>query len=504
MEGQGTSGPVTRTICSAGVEATERAIQDAASLTRSQGGATWVETAGQPSRTYVAVPQGAEIKLGGYRSIQPKRLALQRGVEVYRIPLPRKGTVSGGRHQVVTINGSSERKIDWKAQGIDVEKAGDAETWSAQRINELETVEGVGGEVWSALAATYERESEGEYDPKTSVLLDHAESMPKVLGRIIRGPKRQLGREHRVVPVGQATEIGSESFAWLMRRPGRTAEEKAHRGVRCSVRTTDYDTLENRVVRDYAQRTIHEVQRTPHAKPLLKQWERECHWVDRGLRELGVGMPRGHAQANQVLRMNPDYRRVWEARKALLDRLEQTELLWCWQGETWNEFALCLFKAAVARHLEADDPQAGWHAAIRSPIRMRRGQHQGRWIETDQQTAGIWVHMSRKRVLRLLGGGMQSEGSPWTAACRALLFEMDGKNGKIGEINVYAIPPADCAVRDGSREAAEFRGDPSVGSVVAVSQSKSKETRNSEFVHAGAGLGQAMKTIGKEIESLMR
>ena len=504
MEGQGTSGPVTRTICSQGVEATERAIQAAARLTLNQGGATWVETAGQPSRTYAVVPKGTAIKLGGYRSIQPKRLAPRHGVEVYRIPLPRKGTVSGGTDQVVTVNGACERTIDWKAQGIDVERAGDTETWSAQRINALETVEGVGGEVWPALAAIYERESEGEYDPKTSILLDHAESMPRVLGRIIRDPKRQLGRERRVVPVGQATEIGSESFAWLMRQPGRTAEEKAHRGVLCSVRTTEYDTLENRVVRDYAQRTIREVQRTPHAKALLKKWERECHWVDRGLRELGVGMPRGHAQANQVLRMNPDYRRVWEARKALLDRLEQTELLWCWQGETWNEFALCLFKAAVARHLEADDPQAGWHAAIRSPIRMRRGQHQGRWIETDQQTAGIWVHMSQERVLRLLGGGMQSEGSPWTAACRALLYEMDRENRKIGEMNVYAMPPADCAVRDGWREATEVYGDPSVGSVMVVSQSKLKEARESEFVHAGAGLGQAMKTIGRGIESLMR
>lgn len=421
---------------------------------------------------------------------------------MYRIPLPRKGTVSGGRHQVVTVNGI-EREIDWTARGIDIENAGDAETWSAQRINELETVAGVGGEVWSALAAAYERENEGEYDPKTSVLLDQAESMPKVLGRIIRDPKRQLGREHRVVPVGQATEIGSESFAWLMRQPGRTAEEKAHRGVLCSVRTTEFDTLENRIVRDYARRTIREVQRTPPAKA-LKKWERECHWVDRGLRELGVGMPHGHAQANQVLRMNPDYRRVWEARKALLDRLEQTELLWCWQGETWNEFALCLFKAAVARHLEADDPQAGWHAAVRSPIRMRRGQHQGRWIETDQQTAGIWVHMSRKRVLRLLGGGMQSEGSPWTAACRALLYEMDGGNRKIGKMNVYAMPPADCAVCDGWREAKDVGGDPSAGGLMAVSQSKLKETRKSEFVRAGAGLGQAMKTLGRGIECLMQ
>lgn len=495
---------MTRTICRTRVEATERAIRKAASKTLNQGGATWVETAGQPSRTFVVVPQGTTIKLGGYRSIQPKRLAPRHGVEVYRIPLPRKGTVTGGMQQEVTINGTSERNIDWKARGIDIEDAGDAETWSAQRINELETVEGVGGEVWSALAATYERESEGEYDPKTSVLMDQAESMPRVLGRIVREPKRQLGREHRVVPVGQATEIGSESFAWLMRQPGRTAEEKAHRGVLCSVRTTDYDALENRVVRDYAQRTIREVQRTPHAKPLLKQWERECHWVDRGLRELGVGMPRGRTQANQVLRMNPDYRRVWEARKALLDRLEQTELLWCWQGETWNEFALCLFKAAVARHLEADDPQAGWHAAIRSPIRMRRGQHQGRWIETDQQTAGIWVHMSRKRVLRLLGGGMQSEGSPWTAACRALLYEMDGKNQKIGEMNVYAMPPADCVARDDWHEATEACGDPSVGSILVVTKSTSKEARTSEFVHPGAGLGQAMKTIGREIESFMR
>ena len=473
------------TVSSATIEATEKAIRKAAAGTRSKGRPTWVETAGQPSRTYIIVPQGSVVKLGGYRAVQPKRLAPRDGSEVYRIPLPRKGTVAGDAKQQVTIEGADGGMINWAARGLDAEKAGDTETWSAQRINMLETVEGVGGQVWPALAKKYARKSTDQYDPKTSILLDHAMRMPGVLARIGRDPKNRLGRQQRVVPIVQASEIGVESFAWLMRQSGRTPEEKAHRGVLCSVRSTEYDTLENRVVRDYAQRTILEVHRAENALPQLKKWARECHWLDRGLRELQVGTLQGPVQANQVLRMNPDYRRVWEARKELLDRMEQTELLWCWQGETWNELALCLFKAAMARYQESSDPEVGWQAVIRSPIRMRRGQHEGRWIETDQQTSGIWVNMQRRRILRLLGGGLESSGSPPVAACRALLYEMDRDDQQIAEMDVFAIPPVDC-------------GQAGHGQIKVVSGRESKTVE----VWADEALCEAMKLIDRGLAQL--
>ena len=476
---------MARTVLSATVEATDKAIREAVAVTRSEGKPTWVETAGQPSRIYIVVPQGSAVKLGGYRAIQPKRLAPRDGSEVYRIPLPRKGTVAGGAVQQVTIGGAEGSMIDWTARGLEAEKAGDTETWSAQRINMLETAEGVGGQVWHALAKEYARKSIDKYDPKTSILLDHAERMPGVLARIGRDPKNRLGRQQRVVPIVQASEIDKESFAWLMRQSGRTPEEKAHRGVLCSIRSTEYDTLENRVVRDYAQRTIQEVRRAEHAGRRLEEWKSKCHWLDRVLRELQVGTLQGPAQANQVLRMNPDYRRVWEARKELLDRMEQTELLWCWQGETWNELALCLFKAAMAKYQESSDPEAGWHAVIRSPIRMRRGQREGRWIETDQQTSGIWVNMQRRCILRLLGGGLESSGSPSVAACRALLYEMDHDDQQIAEMDVFAIPPVDC-------------GQAGHGQIKVVSGSVPKTVE----VRADEALCEAMKVIDRGLAQL--
>ena len=389
--------------------------------------------------------------------------------------------------QQVTI-GSESIELDWKARGV-VGNAGDAETRSAQRINELETVEGVGGQVWPALAARYAKRSEIKYDPKTHVLREHAERMPGVVARILRDPKQRLGRKDRVVPVERATEIGTESFAWLMRQSGRTPEEKAQRGVMCSVRTTEYDTLENRVVRDYAARTIQEVQRIRHPEQALTRWARDCHWIDRGLCDLGVGKPQGHVQANQVLRMNPDYRRVWEARKELLDQVEKTELLWCWQGETWNEFALCLFKAAMAEY-EASS-KLGWQAVIRSPIRMRRGQHEGRWIETDQQAAGVWVHLTRGLVLRLLGGGLESQGSPPIAACRVILYEISREHQPIGEMSVYAIPPID---RCHGRQRGEEYG---VGCLMLVA-----ETTTTEVVQPEEPLDEAMTAIRTALEAM--
>ena len=51
----------------------------------------------------------------------------------------------------------------------------------------------------------------------------------------------------------------------------------------CSVRTMDYDTLENRVIRDFSQRSVSEVRRTEHPHQDLKEWARKCSVVDQNL-----------------------------------------------------------------------------------------------------------------------------------------------------------------------------------------------------------------------------
>lgn len=482
---------------------TEAAIRDAVDKVQKDGIATRVATVGHPSRTFLVVPKDHRVKLGGFRAVQPRRLAPQsEGVEAYRVPLPRKGTVSGSGRQQLIIGAEYQSQIDWKELGIDWEKAGNTETWSAHRINQLESAVGGGGAAWRRLATKYAQECETNYEPRTSVLLKQSKTIFAVLARIVRDPKRRLGRQRRIVPVVNATEIDTESFAWLVRQSGRTSEEKAHRGVLCSVRTTDYDTLENRVIRDYAQRSVSEVQRTEHPHQELKEWARKCSIVDQDLARLGVGKTKGSIQPNQVLRMNLDYRRVWEARKELLKQVEQSELLWCWQGETWNELALCLFKASMAKYSDhscSKNPKSGWHAIIHSPIRMRRGQREGRWIETDQQTAGIWVNLQRQRVLRLLGGGMRSTGSPTVPACRALMYEMSRDDKHIAEMDVYAIPPIDVLNDDqpGQKET-PTDGQDGHGRIMVVSGGN-KMTEN---VLANKSLCSAMNAIRIGLEKM--
>ena len=480
----------------------EAAIRVAVDKVQKDGTATRVVTAGHPSRTFLIVPKNLRVKLGGFRAVQPKRLAPRmEGVEAYRVPLPRKGTVAGFGRQQLIIGAEYQSPIDWKEQGIDWEKAGNTETWSAHRISQLESAAGVGGAVWQSLAKKYAQESESNYDPRTSVLLKHSETMFAVLARIVRDPKRRLGRQRRIIPVVNATEIDTESFAWLVRQSGRTSEEKAHRGVLCSVRTMDYDTLENRVIRDFSQRSVSEVRRTEHPHQDLKEWARKCSVVDQNLARLGVGEIKGSIQPNQVLRMNLDYRRVWEARKELLNQVEQSELLWCWQGETWNEFALCLFKASMAKYSDDScfkNPGSGWRAIIHSPIRMRRGQREGRWIETDQQTAGIWVNLQQQRVLRLVGGGMRSTDGPTVPACRALMYEMSRDDKHIAEMDVYAIPPIDALYDEPKHEEPPTERQAGHGRIMVISGG----LKMAENVLANRSLCNAMNVIRIGLEKM--
>lgn len=416
-----------------------------------RGGVALVEIPRQPSRTYLVVErtrreEARRVRLGGLRAEQPRRQAPGGRSDVYRLPNPRRRANGGAGRQTVFVDGTAVGAVDWNERGIrtEPEQGGEDwnETWSAGRIEALRGRRGTGKQVWRELGEGYARPAGERFEPMTEVLRVHARTLPPVLARLARSLKTALRRTRRLRPAAQAHEVDAESYAWLMRQSGRTAQEKAHRGIVCPVRVTTWDTPENRVVRDFVERTVREIDRSGAQEPVLDDWRRRSRWMGRRLGELGVGPVQGVAKTNQVLRLNLDYQRVWSARKELLDQAERKEQLWCWQGETWSELALCLVLAAMAWDAEEERPEDGWSAALRAPVRLRRGQEQGRWIEADVGTAAVWVDVEAGRVLRLVGGGMPREKNVRGAACRLLMDDL--QTGKqIGHADVFAAPPSD-------------------------------------------------------------
>ena len=83
-----------------------------------------------------------------------------------------------------------------------------------------------------------------------------ARDMPPVLSRIFDDIRKLLRRSRQLVNVSQVRQLDSGCLRWLIRQPGRCVAEKAgpRQQVMGVIREDDYNTLENRVLKDFLLR----------------------------------------------------------------------------------------------------------------------------------------------------------------------------------------------------------------------------------------------------------
>lgn len=90
-------------------------------------------------------------------------------------------------------------------------------------------------------------------EPRMDVIVQIALEYREALERLAQSLRRTLRRERRMTAVGRVQQLDSACLEWFVRQPGRTAVEKAGvaQELLALVRTEDYDTLENRVFKDF-------------------------------------------------------------------------------------------------------------------------------------------------------------------------------------------------------------------------------------------------------------
>ena len=406
---------------------------------------TVIDGPGKASRSaiFVVAPADAEPRLSGYRALQPEWIATSGDEErrAWRIPLPRPTTPN---RQRVSANGSI-REIEWTEDDLDPEaREGGAYIDVAARIRQIEETRIRGtARGWERIRAEFERTLPGGYEPRTEVLKQHARELPPVLERIARSPKTVLAREERIVPPERVEHTSRRSMKWLAGRPGRTMEERARRGVLTEVRVTDPDTRENRVVRDFAEMTAREIQRLPQGlrDMQLVQWGRECANVAAALRERGVGKLEPGAKPNQVLRMNPGYRRIWTAREELIRKTDLEDELWAWQVEGWNELGLLVASVSVM-NLE------GWTPVVKPPVTLRVGQEKGRWLALEQEPFCVLVEPDTGWWMEVHAGGRNLGSEVPPGACCALTLGTTRQGaGKKAKLTLYSLGPMEGEIR---------------------------------------------------------
>jgi len=250
-------------------------------------------------------------------------------------------------------------------------------------------------------------------EPRMDVIVGIALDFQKDVVRLATSPRRILRRERQRTPVGRVQQMDSACLAWLVRQPGRTAVEKAGptQEILAVVRTEDYDTLENRVLKDFVirciaaadlyigeHRTRFEASDRYKAVAALRN---RCQRILRETPLVHVHSLSAIPQPNYVLLHDPAYRELWVWYLKLVRRQQVNDEAWRWQRRLWADFV----RLRVAAQLIQPFKEDGF--AARTPFAHDL------WVR-EEQDAGCWLHPADWPGPVILRG---SRGSEIVAQC---------------------------------------------------------------------------------------
>jgi hypothetical protein len=222
------------------------------------------------------------------------------------------------------------------------------------------------------------------------------------LVRLSESPRKILRRERRLTPVGRVQQVDDACLVWLVRRPGRTAVEKAGptQQILSVVRTEDYDTLENRVLRDFLRRCIgaadlyirehkgHFEQSTRYrAVAILRD---TCRRLLRDTPLAQVRSLPGFPQPNYVLLHDRAYRELWGWYMRLVRRLKVTDDAWRWQRRLWSDFVR-LSVACEIVHANGGQREFSARMPFAHDLWVREEQDAGCWLHPMDWPGPVWL-----------------------------------------------------------------------------------------------------------------
>ena len=259
-------------------------------------------------------------------------------------------------------------------------------------------------------------------EPRMDVIVGIALDFQEDLVHLATSPRRILRRERQRTPVGRVQQMDSACLAWLVRQPGRTAVEKAGptQQILAVVRAEDYDTLENRVLKDFVARCI--AAADLYVREHRSRFEASARYkavaaLRDTCRRLMRETPLVHVrslpaipQPNYVLLHAPAYRELWSWYLKLVRRQQVNDEAWRWQRRLWADFVRLRVAAQLIQPFEEDEFTA------RTPFAHDL------WVR-EEQDAGCWLLPADWPGPVILRGG---QGAEIVAQCaHPLAFDGD-------------------------------------------------------------------------------
>jgi len=177
-------------------------------------------------------------------------------------------------------------------------------------------------------------------EPPTRLINIIAKDKITVIQELSSQMRKILKREREMVPISRVQQLDSVCLRWLTIQPGYTTEQKAgiKQRVKSVIRIETYNTLENRVFKEFLHLCLFECQRyIKKYEKLFKNSERikevrklQCLALYillkpemEGIKKI-VNIPK----PNYVLQNNKNYKVIWDLYKKLLKNTKIMELIW--------------------------------------------------------------------------------------------------------------------------------------------------------------------------------
>jgi uncharacterized protein DUF2357 len=229
-------------------------------------------------------------------------------------------------------------------------------------------------------------------EPRMALIVRIAQKMHRRLPDTVSVMRRILLRERELVSLHRIQETDNACLRWYARQPGSTTPEKAgsKQKLLAIVRQESFDTLENRVLKDFilrcSQASAHylnvevglRMQGASRARE-VRRYKSICNTCIADPVFEQVSLPAPGTQPNYVLQNDLRYREIWHLYSKLLRREEEEDRIWDWQPRTWADVMRLLAGAALEWARGGRNLRDGmvFEQLVTSPLRLRAEQSLG-------------------------------------------------------------------------------------------------------------------------------
>jgi hypothetical protein len=258
---------------------------------------------------------------------------------------------------------------------------------------------------WSD-AFTWLKEIQDENEPPYDPIVEIAQCSGDTVERLLSYPRRLLRREREKVHLAKLEEIDEGCMRWMVRQPGRNLAERAgsQQHLLGIVRKDNFDTFENRVLREFCHKAMAESFYYTQRHSLFSKssrW-RKVRRYGRFIREKESMSDVKNAsrlkflmEPNFVLQFDRNYRKIWAWFLMLIRQEEQIDKARLWRGRLWSDHCRLMLTLAIAEKSQFEVcPPAGQR------LWLRKEQDDGLWMA--QWGAPVFRNKSAKKIAQLV------------------------------------------------------------------------------------------------------